>query len=178
MSEKLKKEIIDWVKTIAISLVLAFLIVQVIKPTIVSGESMYPTLNDKDYLILNRLSYKFGEVERGDVIVFRTDLKQDNGKEKDLIKRVISIPGDHLVIKDSQVYINDKLIEEQYIDNAYTSGDIDIVIPKGKVFAMGDNRENSKDSRSNDVGLIDESDILGEVLVRLLPLNKIGSING
>ena len=177
MSDKLKKEIIDWVKTIAISLVLAFLIVQVIKPTIVSGESMYPTLNNKDYLILNRLSYKFGDIKRGDIIVFKTDLKQDNGKEKDLIKRVIAIPGDHLVIMDSQVYLNDKLIEEPYIDNAYTSGDIDIVIPDGEVFVMGDNRENSKDSRSEDVGLVNESDILGEFMIRLLPLNKIGSVD-
>ena len=167
MSDKLKKEIIDWIKTIAISLVLAFLIVQVIKPTIVSGESMYPTLNDRDYLILNRLSYKFGEIERGDIIVFKTNLKQDNGKEKDLIKRVIAIPGDHLVIEDSKVYINNELIDEPYIHNAYTSGDIDIVIPENKIFAMGDNRENSKDSRSEDVGLVDENDILGEVMVRL-----------
>lgn len=176
MSDKLKKEIIDWIKTIAISLVLAFLIVQVIKPTIVSGESMYPTLNDRDYLILNRLSYKFGEVERGDIIVFKTNLKQDNGKEKDLIKRVIAIPGDHLVIEDSKVYINDELIDEPYIHNAYTSGDIDIVIPENKIFAMGDNRENSKDSRSEDVGLVDENDILGEVMVRLLPISNIGTV--
>ena len=177
MSDKLKKEIIDWVKTIGISLVLAFLIVQVVKPTIVSGESMYPTLNNKDYLILNRLSYKFGEVKEGDIIVFKTDLKQDNGKDKDLIKRVIATGGDHLIIKDSKVYVNDKLLNEPYIDNAYTSGDIDIVIPKGKVFVMGDNRENSKDSRSEDVGLVDENDILGEVMIRLFPLNKIGSVN-
>ncbi|MBC5997431.1 signal peptidase I [Romboutsia ilealis] len=177
MSDKLKKEIIDWAKTIVISLVLAFLIVQVIKPTIVSGESMYPTLNNKDYLILNRLSYKFGDIKRGDIIVFKTDLKQDNGKEKDLIKRVIATEGDHLVIKDSQVYLNDKLIEEPYIDNSYTSGDIDIVIPDGEVFVMGDNRENSKDSRSEDVGLVNESDILGEVMIRLLPLNKVGPVD-
>lgn len=176
MSDKLKKEIIDWIKTIAISLVLAFLIVQVIKPTIVSGESMYPTLNDRDYLILNRLSYKFGEIERGDIIVFKTNLKQDNGKEKDLIKRVIAIPGDHLVIENSKVYINDELIDEPYIHNAYTSGDIDIVIPENKIFAMGDNRENSKDSRSEDVGLVDENDILGEVMVRLLPISNIGNV--
>lgn len=176
MSDKLKKEIIDWVKTIVVSLVLAFLIVQVVKPTIVSGESMYPTLNDKDYLILNRLSYKFGDIEREDIIVFKTDLKQDNGKEKDLIKRVIAIPGDHLVIKDSKVYLNGKLLEEEYIHNAYTSGDIDITIPDGKIFVMGDNRENSKDSRSEEVGLVDEDDILGEVMVRLLPLNEIGAV--
>lgn len=177
MSDKLKKEIIDWIKTIVISLGLAFLIVQVIKPTIVSGESMYPTLNDKDYLILNRLSYKFGEVKRGDIIVFKTDLKQDNGKEKDLIKRVIAVPGDHLAITDSKVYLNNNLIDEPYIDNAYTSGDIDIVIPDGKVFVMGDNRENSKDSRSEDVGLVNMDDILGEVMIRLLPLNKVGSVD-
>lgn len=176
MSDKLKKEIIDWIKTIAISLVLAFLIVQVIKPTIVSGESMYPTLNDRDYLILNRVSYKFGEIKRGDIVVFRTHLKQENGKEKDLIKRVIAVEGDSLVIKDSQVYVNNELIQEPYIDGAYTAGDIDIVIPEGKVFAMGDNRENSKDSRSEDVGFVDENDILGEVMVRLLPLNKIGTV--
>ena len=69
------------------------------------------------------------------------------------------------------------MLNEPYIDNAYTSGDIDIVIPKGKVFVMGDNRENSKDSRSEDVGLVDENDILGEVMIRLFPLNKIGSVN-
>ncbi|MGL5329125.1 MAG: signal peptidase I [Peptostreptococcaceae bacterium] len=176
MSDKLKKEIIDWIKTIAISLVLAFLIVQVIKPTIVSGESMYPTLNDKDYLILNRMSYKFGEVKRGDIIVFKTHLKQDNGKEKDLIKRVIAVEGDSLLIKDSQVYVNNELVEEPYIDNAYTAGEIDVVVPEGKIFAMGDNRENSKDSRSEDVGFIDEKDILGEVMIRLLPLNSIGTV--
>ena len=176
MNDKLKREIFDWIKTIAVSLVLAFLIVQVIKPTIVSGESMYPTLNDREYLILNRLSYKFGDIERGDIIVFKTDLKQDNGKEKDLIKRVIAIPGDHLVIKESQVYLNDELLDETYIHNAYTSGDIDITIPDGKVFVMGDNRENSKDSRSEDVGLVSEDDILGEVMVRLLPLNNIGRV--
>jgi len=177
MKDNVRKEIIDWVKTIVISLALAFLIVQVIKPTIVSGESMYPTLNDRDYLILNRMAYKFGDIDRGDIIVFKTDLKQDNGKEKDLIKRVIAIPGDHLVIKDSKVYINGEVQDEPYIHNEYTSGDIDIVIPDNDVFVMGDNRENSRDSRSSDVGLVNKSDIIGEVMIRLFPFNKIGTVN-
>ena len=177
MKDNVRKEIIDWVKTIVISLALAFLIVQVIKPTIVSGESMYPTLNDRDYLILNRMAYKFGDIDRGDIIVFKTDLKQDNGKEKDLIKRVIAIPGDHLVIKDSKVYINGEVQDEPYIHNEYTSGDIDIVIPDNDVFVMGDNRENSRDSRSSDIGLVNESDIIGEVMIRLFPFNKIGTVN-
>ena len=177
MKDNVRKEIIDWVKTIVISLALAFLIVQVIKPTIVSGESMYPTLNDRDYLILNRMAYKFGDIDRGDIIVFKSDLKQDNGKEKDLIKRVIAIPGDHLVIKDSNVYINGVIQSEPYIHNEYTSGDIDIVIPDNDVFVMGDNRENSRDSRSSDIGLVNESDIIGEVMIRLFPFNKIGTVN-
>lgn len=176
MKDSIKREIIDWVKTIIVSLVLAFLIVQVIKPTIVSGESMYPTLNDRDYLILNRMAYKFGDIDRGDIIVFKSDLKQDNGKQKDLIKRVIAIPGDHLIIKDSKVYINGEVQNEPYIHNEYTSGDIDVVIPQNEVFVMGDNRENSRDSRSSDVGLVNEDDIIGEVMIRLLPLNKIGTV--
>lgn len=176
MKDSIKREIIDWVKTIIVSLVLAFLIVQVIKPTIVSGESMYPTLNDRDYLILNRMAYKFGDIDRGDIIVFKSDLRQDNGKTKDLIKRVIAIPGDHLIIKDSKVYINGEVQNEPYIHNEYTSGDIDVVIPQNEVFVMGDNRENSRDSRSSDVGLVNEDDIIGEVMIRLLPLNKIGTV--
>ena len=176
MKDSIKREIIDWTKTIVISLVLAFLIVQVIKPTIVSGESMYPTLNDRDYLILNRMAYKFGDIDRGDIIVFKSDLRQDNGKTKDLIKRVIAIPGDHLIIKDSKVYINGEVQNEPYIHNEYTSGDIDVVIPQNEVFVMGDNRENSRDSRSSDVGLVNEDDIIGEVMIRLLPLNKIGTV--
>lgn len=176
MKDSIKREIIDWIKTIIVSLVLAFLIVQVIKPTIVSGESMYPTLNDRDYLILNRMAYKFGDIDRGDIIVFKSDLRQDNGKQKDLIKRVIAIPGDHLIIKDSKVYINGEVQNEPYIHNEYTSGDIDVVIPQNEVFVMGDNRENSRDSRSSDVGLVNEDDIIGEVMIRLLPLNKIGTV--
>lgn len=176
MKDSIKREIIDWIKTIVVSLVLAFLIVQVIKPTIVSGESMYPTLNDRDYLILNRMAYKFGDIDRGDIIVFKSDLRQDNGKQKDLIKRVIAIPGDHLIIKDSKVYINGEVQNEPYIHNEYTSGDIDVVIPQNEVFVMGDNRENSRDSRSSDVGLVNEDDIIGEVMIRLLPLNKIGTV--
>lgn len=176
MKDSIKREIIDWVKTIIVSLVLAFLIVQVIKPTIVSGESMYPTLNDRDYLILNRMAYKFGDIDRGDIIVFKSDLRQDNGKQKDLIKRVIAIPGDHLIIKDSKVYINGEVQNEPYIHNEYTSGDIDVVIPQNEVFVMGDNRENSRDSRSSDIGLVNEDDIIGEVMIRLLPLNKIGTV--
>ena len=182
-----KKEIFDWIKSIAMAIVLAFVILQFIRPSIVSGESMYPTLDDKDYLILNRISYKVGKpvlegacrmIQEGDIVVFKTNLVDgETGKKKDLIKRVIATEGDRIKISNSKVYVNGKLLNEPYIHNNYTSGDIDTVVPKGKLFAMGDNRENSNDSRFPDVGMVDEDEVLGKVMVRLLPLDNIGKVD-
>lgn len=176
MNEKIKKEVFEWLKIITISLVLAFIITQFIRPTLVRGESMYPTLEENDYLIIDRISYRLGEPEQGDIIVFSTNLLQENGHNKDLVKRVIAVEGDHLKIEDSKVYVNDELLEEEYIHENYTEGNIDIVIPENKVFAMGDNREKSLDSRYENVGLVDEKAIMGKVLVRLFPFNRIGTV--
>lgn len=177
MSSKLKKEIFEWVKTIAVALVLAGIITSVVAPTIVSGESMYPTLKDKDYLFLNKLSYKTKDPKRGDIIVFKTDLVDyESGKKKDLVKRVIALPGEHLVIKDNQVIIDGKVLKEDYIHDAYTDGDIDIIVPENHIFAMGDNRPNSGDSRQANLGPINEDEIIGKVVVRLYPFNTIGTV--
>lgn len=176
MSEKFRKEAIEWIKIIATALVFAFIITQFIRPTLVRGESMYPTLEENDYLIINRISYKIGEPKPGDIIVFGTNLLQDDGKKKDLVKRVIAVEGDHIKIENSQVYVNDELLDEPYIHDNYTEGSIDMIIPEGKVFTMGDNREKSLDSRYEDVGLVDEKNIMGKVMVRLFPFNKIGSV--
>ena len=176
MSEKFKKEIIEWGKVIVTALVFAFIITQFIRPTLVRGESMYPTLVENDYLIINRMAYKLGKPKDGDIIVFKTDLLQDNGKQKDLVKRVIATEGQHIKIEDSKVYVDNKLLDEPYIHDNYTSGDIDMIIPEGEVFAMGDNREKSLDSRYEEVGLVNEKDIMGKVMIRLFPFNKIGPV--
>lgn len=176
MSNKWKSEILEWVKTIAVAIVLAFVITQFIRPTIVNGQSMYPTLDHNDYLIINRMAYKFGEPSKGDIIVFSTNLKQENGENKDLVKRVIAVEGDHLKIENSNVYINGELIDEPYIHENYTEGFVDMTIPEDMIFAMGDNRENSKDSRMSDVGLVPEDHVMGKVMVRLFPFNKIGTV--
>ncbi|MEG1312432.1 MAG: signal peptidase I [Romboutsia sp.] len=177
MNDKIKKEAIEWMKIIATALVFAFIITQFVRPTLVRGESMYPTLEENDYLIINRMSYKLGEPKEGDIIVFSTSLLQDDGSPKDLVKRVIAVEGDHIKIEDSKVYVNEKLIKEPYIYDNYTEGTIDMVIPQDKVFAMGDNREKSLDSRYEDVGLVNEKDIMGKVMIRLFPFNKIGKVN-
>lgn len=177
MSDKFKTELFEWAKIILTALIFAFVITQFIRPTLVRGESMYPTLEENDYLIINRITYKIGNPKPGDIIVFSTNLKQENGEDKDLVKRVIATEGDHIKIEDSKVYVNDKLIEEAYIHEEYTEGSIDVTIPENKIFAMGDNREESLDSRYEEVGLVDEKDIMGKVMIRLFPFNKIGSID-
>ncbi len=177
MSEKIKKEVFEWIKVFALAVVFAFIITQFVKPTLVRGDSMYSTLEDGDYLIINRMSYKFGEIKHGDIIVFESDLHQEDGTNKDLVKRVIGVAGDKVKIKDSKVYVNEKELNEPYIHNEITEGDIDTVVPENSVFVLGDNREISLDSRYEEVGFINESDILGKVFVRLYPFNKIGLLD-
>ena len=177
MSEKIKKEILEWIKVFALAIVFAFVITQFIKPTLVRGDSMYSTLEEGDYLIINRMAYKFKEPQRGDIIVFKSDLQQDDGTTKDLVKRVIGIPGDTVKIENGKVYVNGEELVEPYLDEDITSGEVDTVVPKDSVFVLGDNREISLDSRYADVGFIKESDILGKVFIRLYPFNKIGLLD-
>lgn len=178
MKDKIKKELFEWVKIIITSLAIALVITHFIRPTLVQGSSMYPTLEEKDYLIINRVAYNKKLPEKKDIIVFKTELLQDNGKKKDLVKRVIGLPGDHVKITDYQVYINGELLEEDYLSSTViTEGNIDITIPEGSIFVMGDNRQHSMDSRDPDVGLVKIEDIMGKVVVRLLPFNKIGKVS-
>ncbi|AKL94442.1 signal peptidase I [Clostridium aceticum] len=170
----MKKEIIEWIKTIVLSLVIALIITTFIKPTIVKNYSMIPTLDENNFLIVNRLLYKQGTPSRGDIIVFRSPLKTPAGKDKLLIKRVIALPGEEIVISDGSVFINGEYLEEPYLVDSYTEGSIDAVIPEGKIFAMGDNRGNSLDSRDDILGLVDMEDVIGKAFLRLYPLNRIG----
>ena len=138
---------------------------------------MLPTLHENDYLIINKIGYKVGEPKNGDVIVFKSDLEQNDGTNKDLVKRIIGIEGDRIIIKDGKVYVNDKLLNETYLSQGMdTKGDIDLVVPQGKLFVLGDNREVSLDSRYEQVGLVDISDVEGKVLIRLYPFNDISLI--
>ncbi|MGL5507118.1 MAG: signal peptidase I [Paraclostridium sp.] len=178
LKDKIKKEVIEWIKIIVTSLAIALVITHFIRPTLVQGSSMYPTLEEKDYLIINRVAYNKKLPEKEDIIVFKTELLQDNGKKKDLVKRVIGLPGDHIKISDNSVYLNGELLNEEYLSsNVVTEGNIDITIPDDYIFVMGDNRQHSMDSRDPDVGLVKIDDIMGKVVIRLLPFNKIGKVS-
>lgn len=181
MEKKFIKEVIEWVKTIGISLIVSICISTcistIIKPTVVSGQSMYPTLKDKDYLIINKLAYSNKIPNRGDIIVFRTNLIDDQTmSKKHLVKRVIALPGEHIVIENDKVYINGNILEENYLQDIHTYGDIDMIVPENHVFTMGDNRERSDDSRDSCIGTISLDDVVGEVTLRAFPLNNIGVV--
>ncbi|WCF11426.1 signal peptidase I (plasmid) [Paenibacillus thiaminolyticus] len=169
-SQAIVKEFVSWIKIFVISLVIGVGISYVIKPTVVFGESMAPTLEDGNFLILNRLAYKFGEPEYKDIVVFHSNLPGD----RILIKRVIATEGQQITVKDGKVHVDDNLVEEDsYIYGVSTFGDFSGTVPQGSVFVMGDNRVNSIDSRSTQVGFVGKQDIIGKVMIRLYPLSSL-----
>ena len=169
------KNVLEWIKDILIAVVIAALILVFLKPIIVQQQSMEPNFHAGDYLLTSRQAYRFfGDPERGDVIVFRSELVDDEGNEKCLIKRVIGLPGDVVEIKSGYVYVNGEEINEPYVKEQGISGEMDAVtVPENELFVMGDNRGVSEDSRSARVGTISEDTIVGKVFVRLYPFNSI-----
>lgn len=170
----------EWGKDVAIAVVIAVIVMQFIKPTIVKQRSMQPNFYTNDYLFISKQSYKLfgGQPQRGDVIVFKSKLEDAEGETKMLIKRVIGVPGDVISIHDGKVYINGKEIDDSYTMDSYTNGDIkELVVPADHLFCMGDNRAVSIDSRSESVGLVSYDDIIGKVVFRVFPLRKFGTIH-
>ena len=184
--ETREQVIIEWVRDIVIAVIIAVAISMVIKPTVVKETSMEPNFHSNDYIFLNRLAYKFGnEPKKGDVIVFRShseNLLDEHQKNKLLIKRVIGVPGDKIQITGGEVYINGEPDDQSYTNDGETLAESDeleegIEVPEDSLFCMGDNRLVSVDSRSSDVGFVDEDTIVGKAVFRLLPLSDIGPVH-
>ena len=145
----------------------------IIAPISVNGTSMYPTLNDKDIMILNKIGYEVNGLERFDIVVVKYH-------DKYLIKRVIGLPGDNIKYKDNKLYINGKETEDPYPSTETDDFSITDIghtkVPGDCYFVMGDNRANSLDSRYPTVGVIKKSQIEGRTKLRIWPLNKIGNV--
>ena len=169
------KEAWGWIRDIAIAVVIAAVLLFFFKPIIIQQESMQPNFYSKDYVIVSKQAYKlFGDMERGDIIVFKSSLLDDNGKPKYLIKRIIGLPGDTLAIEYGYVILNGQTIQEPYVAEQGMSGEMEeVTVEEGKLFVMGDNRYVSQDSRSPAVGQIDEDTVLGKVVLRIFPFNSI-----
>lgn len=173
-NEKKSKNNILTIKDVLV-FVLTILIVtgifHIIQPVSISGESMEPTFQNKDVVMKSTFQYKFTEPKRGDVVIIKSDY--DNAGH--IIKRIIGLPGDEIELKNGEVYVNgketrqdmtlDKMTMPKEIPETYE-------VPKGHYFVMGDNRQNSADSREPEISYISEKDLEGKVLVRIFPFNK------
>ena len=163
------------IKDMIVAAILAAVVISFVRPTIVKQTSMQDTLNPNDYIIMYRRAYSGDkEPKRGDIVIFKSELQDENGKNKLLIKRVIGLPGDKITINDGKVYINDKEYDESYLKDGYTTGSVNnFKVPKGEYFVMGDNRVVSIDSRYSEVGCIKKDAIKGRAVLRLFPFTKI-----
>ncbi len=175
--KKSKSKFGEWIRDIIIAIVLAAVVLLLFKPVIVKQHSMEPNFYGGDYLIVARQAYTFsGSPQTGDVVVFRTELTDEEGNDKNLIKRVIACPGDTVEIRDGYVYLNGDLLDEPYLMEQGVSGKMDaMTVPEGMYFCCGDNRAVSNDSRGSQVGLVAEDDIIGKVVLRLYPFDRIST---
>ncbi|SHN31442.1 signal peptidase I [Gracilibacillus kekensis] len=182
MENKYVKELLSWMKALLVAVIIVLVCRHfLITPSVVKGESMMPNLEDGDRIILSKIS----NIDRFDEIAFEAPDTNDN-----YVKRVIGFPGDRVEMIDDQLYINGTLYEEHYLNeskstlavgdqltNDFTLKDLTghEKVPEGKLFVLGDNRRVSKDSRQ--FGFIDEEAVIGDVKLRIWPIDSIGIIN-
>ncbi len=169
----LGQEVKDWIISILIAVVLAFFIRYfIVELYMVEGPSMRPTLVNGERLVVNKFIYRFKEPERGDVLVFR----YPRDPSRDFIKRVIAVAGDTIELKDGRVFLNGQLQNETYIFEK-TRGSYSLAtVPAGTVFVMGDNRNNSEDSRFRDVGFVSLDMIKGKAVLIFWPFDHIKTL--
>ena len=180
-TKKEKNELWEWIKALLIAFAVAALIrFFLFTPIVVDGDSMLPTLENGDRMIVNKFKYTIGEPDRFDIVVFHAP------EQKDYIKRVIGLPGDYVEYKNDQLYINGERYEEPYLDELkaeltegsltfdFTLQELDPtidVIPEDHVLVLGDNRRYSKDSRH--IGLVHVDEIVGNAKFIFWPIKDI-----
>lgn len=140
---------------------------------IVHGRSMFPSFEEGQFLIVSRFHYWFEKPDRGDVVVFHAP----SNPTEDYIKRVIGLPGDRIEFRDQQIYINDKIYDEPYIEeicNRFSCQDeVWEEVPPDSYFVLGDNRNSSVDSRRPSVGYVSKEMLIGKVLFRYWPISEL-----
>lgn len=174
----LLKDIFGFFAYIAVIIGVTYVIITYVgQRTNVSGNSMLPTLENGDNLIVDKISYRFRDPERYDIIVFPYKYEEDTY----YIKRIIGLPGDTIQVKEGKIYINGEILNESYGLEEIEIGKEGIarnpiVLGEEEYFVMGDNRNNSSDSRDTSVGVLKRDDLIGRAWIRVWPLDRIGVI--
>lgn len=168
----------DWLVSIIVAVALAFCIrTFLVEPYMVEGSSMYPTLVNHERLVVDKLSYFVTDPQRGEIVVFR----YPKDESRDFIKRVIAVGGDTIEMRNGRVLVNGNAMEEDYIwkedpKGANRSDYRKAVVPRGHIFVLGDNRNNSEDSRFADVDFVPHKLLKGRALLAFWPLDKVRAI--
>ncbi len=165
----------DWLVSIIVAVAIAFCIrTFIFEPYLVEGRSMFPTLVNHERLIVDKLSYFIGKPERGEIVVFRFP----KDESRDFIKRVIAVAGDTIEMKNGKVFVNGKEYEEGFTwkedpKGANISNFPKTIVPNDTIFVLGDNRNNSEDSRFADVGFVPLKLVKGRALISFWPLDTM-----
>jgi len=175
-----RRTAIEWVVVfvgaLILALVLRFLFIQAFW---IPTSSMESTLLVQDRVLVNKLSYRFGDIERQDIVVFHrteADLAANPRLHPDVIKRVIAFEGETVEISDNVVYVDGNPLDEPYLDIGTNNLDFGpVTVPEGELFVMGDNREGSADSRSQ-LGTVEQDRVVGRAFVRFWPLDRLGGL--
>jgi signal peptidase I len=164
---------IFWLRDLAISVLLAvILIVFIYQPVKVEGTSMMPSLTDQERIFINKFTYRFSTIERGDMVVFWFPLD----RTKSYIKRVIGLPGDKVEVTDGFVYVNGRRLGEDYVPDEYRDHNTyrEIEVPANQYYVLGDHRSSSNDSRA--WGTVERNFIYGKAVFVYWPLDKMGRV--
>ena len=178
--KKEKKSMPIWIQLVLL-VVMVVILRNVMGTVLVKGSSMEPNFNHGDFVFVNKLSTSVGSPDYGDVVICKLD--EGSGYEN-IIKRVIGLPGDEIEIVENEdvydLYVNGEYIEEDFLgEPMMTCGNIEypFEVPENSYFVMGDNRNESLDSRRESVGAIHKSDLMGKVVLRLYPFSDFGLID-
>lgn len=180
----LGKFLLEFIQSIVLALsVFVLIYLFVAQPNEVKGSSMVPNFLDKEYLLTEKISYQFkGDPKRGDVVIFKAPASEACSAEGcEYIKRVIGVPGDRVMVKDGEVYINGELLDQSFLPNkviteagSYCQEGLEVVVPAGKYLCFGDNRPNSRDGR--EFGPITRDSIIGKAFLKYWPISSIGIV--
>lgn len=179
----LGKFLLEFIQSIVLALsVFVLFYLFVAQPNEVKGNSMHPNFKNGEYLLTEKISYQFGDPQRGDVVIFKAPASEPCAEEEcEYIKRVIGVPGDRVMLMEGDVYVNGEMLAQDFLPEMlysspgeYMEEGVEKVVPKGQYLCFGDNRPNSRDGR--EFGPIDRDLIIGKAFLKYWPINSVGLI--